>query len=141
NLRASGIVAYDKQRHWDYVARVEGYIQKLFVFSRGKLVEKDDPLLTLYSPDLLTTQNEFLNLLTSRDQTHAKTPPGASESTDRLVESAKQRLRFWNISDDQIAELERSRKPQETLTLKSPFKGVVQDLGIDQGRRVITGDH
>jgi len=141
NLRASGIVAYDKQRHWDYVARVEGYIQKLFVFSRGELVEKDDPLLTLYSPDLLTTQNEFLNLLASRDQTHAKTPPGPSESTDRLVESAKQRLRFWNISDDQIVELERSRKPQETLTLKSPFKGVVQNLGIDQGRRVMTGDH
>jgi len=61
------------------VARVEGYIQKLFVFSRGELVEKDAPLVTLYSPDLLTTQNEFLDLLRSRDQTHAKTPPGTSE--------------------------------------------------------------
>src|SRR5437588_13015158 len=59
----------------------------------------------------------------------------------RLFDSAKQRLRLWNISDEQIAELERTRKPQETLTLRSPFKGVVQELGVDQGRRVMAGDH
>jgi len=140
-VRAVGTVAYDKQRHWDYVSRVDGYIQQLFVFSRGELVEKDAPLLTLYSPDLLTTENEFLDLLKTRDQARAKNASIVTESTERLVESAKQRLRLWNISDDQIAELEKSRKPQETLTLKSPFKGVVQDIGVDQGRRVMTGEH
>ena len=140
-VRAVGTVAYDKQRHWDYVSRVDGYIQQLFVFSRGELVEKDAPLLTLYSPDLLTTENEFLDLLKTRDQARAKNASAVTESTERLVESAKQRLRLWNISDDQIAELENTRKPQETLTLKSPFKGVVQDIGVDQGRRAMTGDH
>ena len=140
-LRAVGTVAYDKQRHWDYVARVDGYIQKLSVFSRGELVEKDAPLLTLYSPDLLTTENEFVDLLKTRDQARAKTASSVTESTDRLIESARQRLRLWNISDDQVAELEKTRKPHETLTLRSPFKGVVQDLGVDQGRRVMTGDH
>src|SRR5205823_3848432 len=59
----------------------------------------------------------------------------------RLVDGAKQRLRLWNISDEQIAELEKTRKPQETLTLRSPFKGIVQDIPVDQGRRVMTGDH
>jgi len=49
-IRAVGLVAYDKQRHWDYVTRVEGYVKKLFVFSRGELVEKDAPILTIYSP-------------------------------------------------------------------------------------------
>jgi Cu(I)/Ag(I) efflux system membrane fusion protein len=57
------------------------------------------------------------------------------------VESVKQRLRLWNISDEQIAELELNRKPHETLTLRSPFKGVVQDIPVDQGRRVMMGDH
>jgi len=140
-IRAVGTVAYDKQRHWDYVSRVDGYIQKLSVFSRGELVEKDAPVLTLYSPDLLTTQNEFLDLLKTRDQARAKNATVVFESTDKLVDSARQRLRLWNISDDQVADLEKNRKPQETLTLKSPFKGVVQDLGVDQGRRVMTGDH
>ena len=140
-IRAVGLAAYDKQRHWDYVTRVEGYVKKLFVFSRGELVEKDAPILTLYSPDLLTTQNEFVDLLKVRDDARAKGMKPVVESTERLVESAKQRLRLWNISDDQIAELEKTRKPQEHLTLYSPFKGVVQDIGVDQGRRVMNGDH
>jgi membrane fusion protein, copper/silver efflux system len=58
-----------------------------------------------------------------------------------LIESAKQRLHLWNITDDQIAELEKMRKPQEYLTLYSPFKGVVQTIGVDQGRKVMIGDH
>jgi membrane fusion protein, copper/silver efflux system len=140
-VRAMGLVAFDKQRHWDYVARVEGYVQKLFVFSRGELVEKNAPLLTIYSPDLLTTQNEFTDLLKARDEARAKGDKIVLESTERLVESAKQRLRLWNIGDEQIAELEKTGKPQETLTLYSPFKGVVQDIDVDQGRRVMVGDH
>jgi Cu(I)/Ag(I) efflux system membrane fusion protein len=59
---------------------------------------------------------------------------------DHLVDSAKRRLRLWNITDEQIAELEKSRKPQESLMLKSPFKGIVQELAVDQGRRAMTGD-
>src|SRR6267143_501210 len=135
SVRAAGTVAYDKQRHWDYVARVEGYVQKLFVSSRGELVEKDAPLLTIFSPDLLTTQNEFMHLLDMRDAAKTNGHQTVLESTGKLVESVKQRLRLWNIGDEQIAELERNRKPQETLTLRSPFKGVVQDIPVDQGRR------
>jgi Cu(I)/Ag(I) efflux system membrane fusion protein len=141
SVRAVGTVAYDKQRHWDYVARVEGYVKNLSVFSRGELVEKNAPILTIYSPDLLTTQREFVDLLKMRDDTQAKGSHAVLESTERLVESAKERLHLWNISDDQIAELEKTRKPSETVTLYSPFKGVVQDLGVDQGRRVMIGDH
>ena len=140
-IHAVGMVTNDKARHWDYVARVEGYIQKLNVFSRGELVEKDAPLLTLYSPDLLTTQNEFMELLKARDEAREKGNQAVQESTERLVESAKERLRLWNISDNEITELENSRKPRETLTLYSPFKGVVQDIAVDQGRRVMAGDH
>jgi Cu(I)/Ag(I) efflux system membrane fusion protein len=140
-LRAVGMVAYDKQRHWDYVTRVEGYVKELFVFSRGELVEKGAPLLTIYSPDLLTTQNEFVQVLKMRDEAKAKSNQMVLESTERLYESAKQRLHLWNISDAQIAGLEKTRQSQEMLTLSSPFKGVVQDIGVDQGRKVMNGDH
>ncbi|HXJ57584.1 MAG TPA: efflux RND transporter periplasmic adaptor subunit [Verrucomicrobiae bacterium] len=140
-IRAVGVAAYDKQRHWDYVSRVEGYVKKLFVFSRGELVEKDAPILTIYSPELLTTQNEFVDLLKMRDEARARNQAAVLESTGKLVESTKQRLRLWNISDQEVAELEKTRQPQEHLTLYSPFKGVVQDLGVDQGRRVLMGEH
>ena len=140
-IRTVGIIAYDKQRHWDYVARVEGYVDKLFVFSPGELVESNAPLLTLYSPDLLTTENEFTDLLKARDQARAKGEQTVlAQSTGRLVESARQRLRLWNITDAQIAELQKTRKPEEYLTLYSPFKGVVQKIGVDQGRKVMIGD-
>jgi membrane fusion protein, copper/silver efflux system len=138
-IRAVGTVAYDRQHRWDYVSRVDGYVQKLFVFSRGEPVEKDAPLLTLYSPDLLTTQNEFLDVLRTRDGA-INGDKVVLESMQSLVDAGKQRLRLWNISDDQIAELEKTRKAQETLTLKSPFKGIVQEMRVDQGRRVMTGD-
>ena len=140
-IRAVGMVAYDKQRHWDYVARIEGYVQKLFVFSRGELVEKDAPVLTIYSPDLLSTQNEFVDVLKMRDEARQKGNKPVLESTERLYESARQRLRLWNISDKEIAALENSRQPQEFLALYSPFRGVVQDIGVDQGRKVMAGDH
>ena len=141
SIRAVGTVAYDKQRHWDYVARVEGYVKELSVFSRGELVGKDSPLLTIYSPDLLTTQNEFVDLLKMRDDARTKGNEAVLASTERLIGSAKQRLHLWNIGDAQIAGLERDRKPGETLTLLSPFRGVVQDIGVDQGRKVMNGDH
>ncbi|MEP6663879.1 MAG: efflux RND transporter periplasmic adaptor subunit [Verrucomicrobiota bacterium] len=140
-IRTVGIVAYDKQRHWDYVSRVEGYVQKLFVSSRGELVEKNAPLLTIYSPELLTTQREFLNLLRMRDEAKKSGSTATAESAESLIESAKVRLRLWNIGDEQISKLEESRKAEETLTLFSPFKGVIQDLPVDQGRRVMMGDH
>jgi Cu(I)/Ag(I) efflux system membrane fusion protein len=139
-VRTVGKVAYDKQRNWDYVTRVEGYIKQLNVFSRGELVEKGAPLLTIYSPDLFTTQNEFVGLLKTRDEAQARQDRPILESTARLVDAARQRLRLWNISAEQIAALEKSRQPQETLTLYSPFRGVVQDLAVEQGRRVMPGD-
>lgn len=139
-IRAVGLVASDKRLRWDYVTRVDGYVDKLFVFSPGEVVEPDAPLLTIYSPDLLTTENEFLDVLKTRDETGGKGDRVVVESVQHLVDAAKQRLRLWNITDAQIADLEETRKPQETLTLRSPFKGIVQTLGVDQGRKVMAGD-
>lgn len=139
-VRGVGQVTYDERRHWTYVARVEGYVKKLSVFSRGQMVEKDAPLISIYSPDLLTTQNEFVDLLKMRDDARARGIMALFSSTDRLVDSARERMRLWNITDEQIRVLEKSRAPQETLELKSPFRGVVQDLAVDQGRKVMPGD-
>jgi Cu(I)/Ag(I) efflux system membrane fusion protein len=138
-IRAVGSVATDKQMQWGYVSRVEGYVERLFVFSPGEQVEKNAPLLTIYSPDLLTTQTELVDLLKARDG--ATGNKVVLESTERLLESARERLRLWNLTDEQIAALETNRQPQDTLTLYSPFRGVVQDISVEQGRKVMVGDH
>ena len=98
------------RHHWAFVARVDGYVQELFISSAGQVVEKDAPLLSIYSPDLLTTSRELVMLLRMRDEAKAR---DARATPERLIASAESRLRQWNITDEQIAELERTRQPTE----------------------------
>jgi Cu(I)/Ag(I) efflux system membrane fusion protein len=139
-VRAAGLVAPDKQRRWEYVPRVEGYVQKLFVFSPGEVVESNAPLLTLYSPELFTAQKEFVNALQMSDRARSNNSPDALKTAEDLVAASKERLRLWNITDEQISGLEQSRKPREELNLHSPFKGIVENIGVEQGSKVAAGD-
>ena len=136
-IRAVGAVETDLQRHWAFVARVDGYVKELFVPSAGQLVEKDAALLSIYSPELLTTERELVMLLRMHDQAKSK---DARVTPERLIASAESRLRQWNITDEQIAELEQKRAPSEALTFRSPFRGVVQEVPARQGANVKVGD-
>lgn len=137
-IRAVGTVEADQQKHWAFVARVDGYVQQLFVASAGQVVEKDQPLLSIYSPDLATTERELVMLLNMRDQ--ARTPETRT-TPERLIAAAKARLQQWNVTPEQIAELEKTRTPSETITFRSPFRGIVQELPAHQGVNVKAGDH
>src|SRR6266487_2555369 len=136
-IRSVGMIVPDRSRNWQFVSRVDGYVQKLNVTSPGQVVDKDAPLLSIYSPDLLTSEREFVELLRMRDEAKSK---DARETPQRLIESAKRRLQLWNVTSEQIAELERTRKASETLTLLSPFRGVVQSVPVEQGKSVKVGD-
>jgi len=136
-IRSVGMVVPDKGRNWQFVSRVDGYVQKLDVKSPGEIVEKDAPLLSIYSPDLLTSEREFVELLRMRDQAKSK---DARETPERLIQSARRRLQLWNVTNEQIAELEKTRNPQQDLTLLSPFRGVVQSVPVEQGKGVGIGN-
>jgi RND family efflux transporter MFP subunit len=136
-IRSVGMIVPDKSRNWQFVSRVDGYVQKLNVTSPGEIVDKDAPLLSIYSPDLLTSEREFVELLRMRDEAKTK---DARETPQRLIESAKRRLQLWNVTPEQVAELERTRKASDTLTLLSPFRGVVQSVPVEQGKSVKVGD-
>jgi Cu(I)/Ag(I) efflux system membrane fusion protein len=127
-LRTVGIVEPEAQRVFEYVARVEGYVDKLTVSSPGQLVKEGEALLTIYSPDLLATEQELLEMLRT------------SGSSDRLMESAKRRLRLWNVSDQEIDQLLKTRKASEFLTLRSPFDGIVANVSVKPGMSVKVGD-
>lgn len=137
-MRAVGMVAPDKARSWEFVARVDGYVQKLNVTSPGEPVEKGQSLLTIYSPELFVAEREMVDMLATRDRAGT---PEAKAGAERLLTAARHRLEQWNITPSQIAELEKVRQPSEFLVLQSPFKGVVQDVPVDQGRKVSIGDH
>jgi Cu(I)/Ag(I) efflux system membrane fusion protein len=140
-IRAVGTVAIDMQRHWEYVARVDGYVHELKVFSPGEVVEKGQVLMDIYSPDLTATQDEFLDLLAMRDKARQSGSSATQENAEHLLSSARKRLNQWNLTGSQIDQLATSRKADEFLTLTSPFRGLVEAVPVDQGRRIMIGDH
>ncbi|HEX3446521.1 MAG TPA: efflux RND transporter periplasmic adaptor subunit [Chthoniobacterales bacterium] len=134
SIRSVGILESDPSQSFDYVARVDCYVQELKISSPGQEVLQGQPLLTIYSPDLRSTEQELVNLLNDRDR------GGGRGSNDQLVEASKRRLKLWNVSDQEIAELEKSRKPSDQLILRSPFDGVVSEVMGRPGMSVKTGD-
>jgi len=140
-IRTVGTVAVETQLHWDYVARIDGYVHELQVFAPGDTVKKGQVLMDLYSPDLVSTQNEYLDLLRMRDSGGQGSSSATREDAQHLIVSARERLRQWNISDEQIEALETSRQAKRYLTLVSPVEGIVEAVLVHQGRHVSIGDH
>src|SRR5207237_7046230 len=109
-IRAVGQVRYDETRLADINLKLEGWIRKLYVDYTGQFVRKGQPLFTLYSPDLLTTQNEYLLALKTRDQMQQSVIPEARQRADDLVASARQRLTLWSLPPVTIRQLDEARR-------------------------------
>lgn len=140
-VRAVGTVMATTAKHWDYVARVDGYVHELFVAAPGDRVEKGQALMDLYSPDLVATEGEYVDLLRMRDGGRREENAATTQNAEHLIAGARARLRQWNISDGQIDALEKSGKAEPYLVLESPFDGVVEEIAVHQGRHVAVGDH
>src|SRR5260370_18345073 len=135
SIRSVGMLEADTSKMFDYVARVDGYVQELKVSSPGQDVSQGQPLITIYSPDLRSTEQELVNILNDRD--HGGT---SRLSNDQMIDASKRRLKLWNVSDQEIAELEKDRKPSDQLVLRSPFDGVVNEVMSRPGMNVKMGD-
>src|SRR5205809_2746438 len=138
SIRAVGRVVPETQRVWRVVSRTTAYVQELGVNAPGELVKKNQVLMKLYSPELLTTQRELIDLLRSRDGT-AKNTHSARGDFQRLIESAERRLKLWNVTDEQITKIEQTRQAEESLPILSKVDGVVQNLPVTQGANVAMG--
>lgn len=143
-VRTVGRVEYDERRLATVNAKVEGWIERLYVDYTGKYVKKGEPLAEVYSPELVATQQEFLNALRWARQ-GSETKSGdinkmLLKDADAVVQAARERLKLWDISDDQIRRVEDSGKAVRTLTIYSPVSGyVVQKMAV-QGMRVMPGE-
>jgi membrane fusion protein, copper/silver efflux system len=138
-IRTVGRIDYDEKRVGIVAPKIGGWIEKLYVDFTGRFVRKGEPLLTIYSPELVATQEEYLLALKAQRNWSASPFDDVSEGGTLLVESARRRLKLWDISDAQIAALENSREPQKTLTLFSPFTGHVLEKMVNRGQFVDAG--
>jgi Cu(I)/Ag(I) efflux system membrane fusion protein len=138
-IRTVGRVDYDEKRIVTVSPKIGGWIEDLFVDFTGRFVKQGDPLLTIYSPELVSTQEEYLIALRAK-KSLAKSPfPEVAGSGESLAESAKRRLKLWDISDDQIKTLEETGQSKKTLTLYSPFSGFVLEKTAYKGMNVMPG--
>jgi RND family efflux transporter MFP subunit len=138
-IRAVGAVRYDETRLADVNLKLDGWIQKLHVNSTGQAIRRGQPLLDLYSPDLLATENEYLLALSTRDTMRQSTLGDAKEQAERLVESARQRLTLWDLPADELKKLDTTRKADATVTFRSPVSGFVIEKPVVSGMRVMPG--
>jgi RND family efflux transporter MFP subunit len=138
-IRTVGLVRYDETRLSDVNLKLEGWIRDLYVDYTGQFVQKGQPLFTIYSPELLTTQNEYLLALKTRDQMSQSQIPDARIHAERLVESARQRLELWDLPPDQFKALEDRRQAQTAIVFRSPTSGYVIEKQALRGQHVMPG--
>lgn len=139
DLRLVGRVVPAETAQRTVASRVDGFVERLAVDFTGRPVHRGEVLLELYSPMLVAAQQELLLAVRLRSALGAAASPEAVQNADSLVAAARRRLQYWDISDDQIAELERSGAVRRTLTLRSPSDGVVLQKNVVQGQSVSAG--
>lgn len=125
SFRSVGKVAMDETRLAKVQTKIEGWIDRVYVDFTGKLVEKGQPLLTLYSPEMLASQQEYLLAIRSRELMRSSPLAGTQQQSETLLEAARKRMELWDLSDAQIEEIARTGKPIKNITLYSPIGGYV----------------
>jgi Cu(I)/Ag(I) efflux system membrane fusion protein len=138
-IRTVGRFDYDERKLAQVTLKVSGYIQELFVDYTGQPVRKGDPLFSIYSPDLVSAQQEYLLARQTEARLRDTQVPGALESARALVDASRERLRLWDLSEAQVRDLAKSGKSQLNMTIHSPISGVVIEKTALRGQRVEPG--
>lgn len=125
SIRTVGTIAYDETRTVEIHTRVSGWVERLYVDYVGKPVRRGQALFAVYSPDLATAQADYLLSLRAHHKLADNASVDLRSSADALLQASRERMRRWNVTDAQIDELEKTGTPTRTVSIVSPFDGVV----------------
>ncbi|MFQ5569616.1 MAG: efflux RND transporter periplasmic adaptor subunit [Rhodothermales bacterium] len=135
-IRTTGRFEMDEQGIHTVSLKIDGWVERLYADFDGAIVQKGQPLLELYSPKLVTTQEEYLLAL----KNVRRLSGGAAESDARhLLDAARRRLAYWDLSEDQIRRLEETGVPERTLTFYAPAPGEVMRRNVAEGQHITAG--
>lgn len=138
-IRTTGNVAYDETRLTTVTPKFAGYVERLHVDFTGQAVRRGQPLLEIYSPDLVAAQEELLAAIRMETQLRQSASPAVIDRTAGLVDAARRRLLLWDVSAAQVEQVERSGEARRTLTLHAPFGGFVVEKMVQAGQAVDAG--
>src|SRR5207237_6721354 len=125
--RTTGVVVVNETRLAQVAPKFGGFVERLYVNATGQPVRRGQPLMDVYSPDLVAAQQELLLAGQLQRELGRTTVPGVPGSSTDLVAAARRRLRYWDVAESQIDEVLRTGQPRRTLTLYAPASGVVLD--------------
>lgn len=137
-VRAVGELVVDETRIHSVAPKLDGWIEQLYVDYLGREVRAGEPMFSVYSPALVAAEEELLLARRLAGRVRAGTPDAVSGATD-LVESARQRLRAWDVSDADIASVEEAGRALRTVTVRAPASGVVVDKQVVAGQSIASG--
>lgn len=138
DIRTSATLENNETGVYIVNTKFSGYVEKLFIDFTGQTVKKGQPLLTIYSPDLVSTQEEYLQALRYAQRLSSGSQI-AHNGAQCLVESAKRRLLNWDISEAQIEELTKRGTPEKSMTIFAPANGVILEKMVIAGQNIEAG--
>jgi membrane fusion protein, copper/silver efflux system len=138
-VRAVGTVQVNERLEQTIAPKFEGWIQRLLVSTTGESVRRGQPLMEVYSPELVTAQQEYVIALRGREMLK-EASPDLQANMNSLAENSLQRLRNWDISEEELQRLQQEGKPRNSITFRSPVDGVVMAKPSVQGMRFMPGE-
>jgi Cu(I)/Ag(I) efflux system membrane fusion protein len=139
-IRTVGRVAVDERRLHHVHVKYDGYVEELYVDFTGKFVKHGDALLSIYSPDLVATQQEYLLALRAQRELLRSGSPNLAQGGEGLLEAARQRLLFWDIRPSDIEKLEKTGDVMRALDIHAEHGGYVVQKNAFHGMRVTPAD-
>ncbi len=138
-IRTVGLVSLEEPKQYVVNAKIAGWVEKLYVAETGQQVKKGQKLLEIYSPELVTAQQELLlardNYNSLKDSSFAQ----IAENARRLLDASRKRLQLWDVSKKQISRLEQTGQVNKTVTLYAPYAGIVTMKMVTEGMYVKPG--
>jgi len=138
-IRAVGLVNYDEKKLAVVTTKINGWVDRLYAKATGEPIRKGQPLISIYSPELVSAQREYLLALKNLKTLEKSPYPEVKESAQRLAEASRRRLEYWDIGRRQIEALEKTGEVKKDLTLSSPVTGIVIKRMVTEGQMVQAG--
>jgi Cu(I)/Ag(I) efflux system membrane fusion protein len=138
-IRAFGNVTYAQDEEYSVSTKITGWIEKLYVNTEGQRVKKGETLLEIYSPELVSTQEEYLLALDSLKKLGRSPYESIRKNAERMLRLARNRLEYWDISETEINKIEQTREVRRTILWKSQVSGIVTHKAVVEGDRVGPG--
>ena len=138
-IRVVGQVSYDERLVSAINPKLDGWVETLYINTTGQLVQAGQPLLELYSPMVVSAEEELL-LAKRLSQDVSGAGADTRQGVGNLVESARRRLSFWDVPAEEIARVERTGVVRKTVTLRAPFSGFVLEKNVVRGQKIMAGE-